>query len=163
MCEDYINAVAQALANDIPAPEIPGMAPANNFGGTIGSMGGFGEAFGNAVAVIDTPAERSVLPLSHPVVEIPVPHGGRGQKRIAPAMVNGASGIVGVFAPLVNYSSTFESALAYARTLTYQGRRNEKVRLQRELAAIAQVEEELEGSEAEEGEDEEIDDVHVGP
>jgi hypothetical protein len=36
------------------------------------------------------------------------------------------------------------------------------VRLQRELAAIAQVEEELEGSEAEEGEDEEIDGVHVG-
>ena len=163
MCEDYINAVAQALANDIPAPEIPGMAPANNFGGTIGSMGGFGEAFGNAVAVTDKPAERSVRTLSRPVVEIPVPHGGRGQKRIAPAMVNGASGIVGVFAPLVNYSSTFESALAYARTLTYQGRRNEKVRLQRELAAIAQVEEELEGSEAEEGGDEEIDGVHVGP
>jgi hypothetical protein len=32
-----------------------------------------------------------------------------------------------------------------------------------ELAAIAQVEEELEGSEAEEGGDEEIDGVHVGP
>jgi hypothetical protein len=163
VCEDYINAVAQALANDIPAPEIPGMAPANNFGGTIGSMGGFGEAFKNVVAVVDTPAERSVRPFSHPVVETLVPHGGRGQKRIAPVTANGAGGIVGVFAPLVNYGSTFESALAYARTLTYQGRRNEKVRLQRELAAIAQVEEELEGSEAEEGEDEEIDDVHVGP
>jgi hypothetical protein len=104
VCEDYINAVAQALANDIPAPEIPGMAPANNFGGTIGSMRGFGEAFGNAVAVIDTPAERSVLPLSHPVVEIPVPHGGRGQKRIAPATVNGASRIVGVRSSLCSYT-----------------------------------------------------------
>jgi hypothetical protein len=136
-------------------------------------MGEFGEAFGSAVAVTDTPAERSVRPLLHPVVEIPVPHGGRGQKRIAPATVNGAGGIVGGLAPLVNYGSAFEGALAYARTLTYQGRRNEKLRLQRELAAIAQVEEELEGSEAEEGEAEEgeaeegeaeeIDGVHVGP
>jgi hypothetical protein len=104
VCEDYINAVAQALANDIPAPEIPGMAPANNFGGTIGSMGRFGEAFGNAVAVIDTPAERSALPLSHPVMEIPVPHGGRGQKHIAPATVNGASRIVGVRSSLCSYT-----------------------------------------------------------
>jgi hypothetical protein len=126
-------------------------------------MGGFGEAFGNAVAVIDTPAERSIRPLSHLVVEILVPHGGRGQKRIAPATVNGAAGIVSAFTPLVNYGSTFETAIAYARTLTYQERRNEKVRLQRELADISQVEEELEGSEAEEGEDEEIDGVHVGP
>jgi hypothetical protein len=163
MSEDYINAIAQAQANDIPAPEIPGMAPANNFGGTIGKMGGFGEAFGNAVAVIDTPTERSVRPLSYTVVEILVPHGGKVQKRIAPTTVNGSAEIVGSLAPLVNYGSTFESAVAYARTLTYQGRKNEKVRLQRELAAIAQVEEELEGSEAEEGEDDEIDGVHVGP
>jgi hypothetical protein len=165
LCKDYTNAIAQAKANDIPAPEIAGMAPANNFGGTIGTMGGFGEAFGNAVAVVGTPAKRSVLPLSRPVVEILVPDGGRVQKRIAPTAVNGAAEnrIVDTFAPLVNYGDTFESALAYARTLTYQGRRNEKVRLQRELAAIAQVEEELEGSEAEEGEGEEVYGVHVGP
>jgi hypothetical protein len=168
LCEDYINAVAQALANEIPAPEIPGMAPANNFGGTIGMRGGFGKAFGNAISsgIIDTIAGWSVdgvtPPLQDPIAAtMKVPHGGRGQKRISPATVSVVSGVTSGFAPLLNYGSTFESAVVYARTLTYQGRKNEKVRLQRELAAITQVEEELEGSEAEEGNDEETDVVHV--
>lgn len=137
------------------------MAPANNFGGSIAGFGGIGGAVaasggglvitgsGSILAIAPNPSGPSGGGVAPPLLgTVGVSRGG-GRRRIAPTPVSQATGL-----PIGAFGESLESAVTHARSLTAQQRRDETARLQRELAAIAQVNAE-EGNDEIEDEDEE--------
>jgi hypothetical protein len=114
-------------ANATPAPEIPGMAPANFFGGSIANAGGFDRASTSAAASARaTPLPASVSRAPTPGIAV----GGGAVRRIAPTPVNPLTGNP------VGFGDTLETAMAHAMTLTVEQRQTTRARLQTIIAAL---------------------------
>ncbi|KAF7911011.1 uncharacterized protein EAF01_002519 [Botrytis porri] len=80
---EHQNAVAHLQAEAEDAPDIPGMAPANNFGGQIGDLAGL------AVGIAQQGIGAIVIPAQGvpPAANVPRGGGTGGAKRIAPLLV----------------------------------------------------------------------------
>ena len=147
LCEDHENAVAQLQANAIAAPVIPGMGPANNFGGTLAPNVAVGGIFALA-GVMPAPAGSGGAPSAPgrvpvaapvlPAVPVVLARGGRGVRRIAPTSV-------------ATHGNTHATAVAHARRLNPAERQAELVRAQREFNALVQVEAEVGGGDGGDG------------
>ncbi|KAI9648442.1 hypothetical protein NHQ30_003076 [Ciborinia camelliae] len=143
---DYEKAIAHLQAEDNAAPDIPGMAPANNFGGWIGDLAEVAVGIARAgVGAIVVP------PWGVPPAEN-VPRGGgtMGARRIAPLLVGppgsglgGASSAVApgaavLVAPYVlgGFGRTRRSREAFANSLDDEALKEQRNRLKFDLVWI---------------------------
>ncbi|TGO16312.1 hypothetical protein BTUL_0029g00010 [Botrytis tulipae] len=80
---EHQNAVAHLQAEAEDAPDIPGMAPANNFGGQLGDLAGV------AIGIAQQGIGAIIIPAQGvpPVANVPRGGGTGGPKRIAPLLV----------------------------------------------------------------------------
>ncbi|CAD6441934.1 3ee1b2a2-ad7f-463b-b83f-070cfaa8e255 [Sclerotinia trifoliorum] len=142
---DHENAVAHLQAGVQPAPIVPGMAPAFNFGGQMGGgMGGVG-------GFVAPPGATGFVPPQGGQAPGNVPRGGGsgGARRIAPLLVGPlGSGFGGAAAAAaqatvvipalagVAYGPTRRSRLRFARSLNNIALQAERIRIRTEMARL---------------------------
>ncbi|APA09707.1 predicted protein [Sclerotinia sclerotiorum 1980 UF-70] len=141
---DHENAVAHLQAGVQPAPIVPGMAPAVNFGGQLGGMGGVG-----------APGAMGFVPPQGGQAPANIPRGGGrgGPRRIAPLLVgpvgSGFGGAAGAPGPAVipaavmipapaagAYGPTRRSRLRFVRSLNDIALQAERIRIKSEMARL---------------------------